>query len=160
VPVILRGHFDTRRPRRLRRQRVDGEGMLRIHGRCPRSQQCACREFQHVVGAVAEDYRCLRNGKTAGDCTLEVESVAVGITPNVLDRQAHRSARPVAGPQWILVGSQLDDGRLLQAHLPGQLGNRLARLVGCYRADIGGRALAQIQRFWHRNGSIHVVPTG
>ena len=54
VGMILGGNFDAERTARLRRQHVNDEGVLRVHGVIARAEERLRREFEHIVAAVAE----------------------------------------------------------------------------------------------------------
>ena len=54
VAEVLRRHGDRARAARLRGQRVDREGVLRIHRRAPGPEEGERHQLEHVVRAVAE----------------------------------------------------------------------------------------------------------
>jgi hypothetical protein len=87
------------------------------------------REFEHVVRAVTEndvigiDIEALREGR------LERETVAVGITRQLLGCVGDRLAHCRPGPARIFVGRKLDDSIGIESELACEFFHRLARDV-------------------------------
>jgi len=144
VRVVPRRHYDRARAARLRGKRVDGEAVLREDGGAARPEEGGGDELEHVVRAVAEHDRAHVDAVALRELLLQLEAVAVGIARDLADRRLDRGARARADAARVLVGGELDDRRLLEAHLAGELGDRLAGLVGRDRAHVGRRELAGI----------------
>ena len=92
-------------------------------------QERARRQFQHVVGAVAEHDLLLRlpcsappaPASTRSRCRRDSASDRASCASMALRASATRPGR-------VLVGGELDDAGLVQAHFARQLGDWLARL--------------------------------
>src|SRR5919198_5840726 len=77
VPVVLRWHYDGPRAARLRRERIDGKGVLRVHRGAARPEECERDELEHVVRAVAENNRGGIDAVALRERALQLEAVAV-----------------------------------------------------------------------------------
>src|SRR5882672_1483091 len=102
--------------------------MLRIYGAGARRERGAGREFEDVVGAVAERQPLERHAKARCQRFLEFEAVAVRVTPK-LGGARDRSARGGRHAERIFVRCELDDRLRRQPEFACQFLDRLAALV-------------------------------
>ena len=140
---VLRWHLDTTGARRLGGQGVDRKGVAGIDGFAIRTEKSPGGQLKDIVGTVAENDLIQGHTVTPVQGILQLEAVAVGVAGNVCQRRLNGRPGLLADAQRVLVGGQLDDGRLRQPHLPGQFGDRLAGLIGRDRPDVGGRQITQ-----------------
>ena len=100
---------DAGRTHRLRRQRIDREGMIGIHRLVAQRQEGACRHFQQIVGTVAQHDLIVRHAVTPHQTILQCKSIAIRIETDVVERITRGGERRRARAQRILVRGKLDD---------------------------------------------------
>src|SRR6266704_7210519 len=110
----------------------------------PGREKHSRRHLQEVVRAVADDDAFLRNAVAARERRLQLEGVAVGITPDLGEHFLDRRLRLRRYAERILVRGELDDFFFVQPHLAGELRDRLARQIRRDGANVGRRQLAKI----------------
>ena len=79
MPEVAGSDFDAVRAARLRRERIHGEGVARIHGGIAGPQERLRDQLEHVIAAVAEDDLVRGHAVARRERGLERETVAVGI---------------------------------------------------------------------------------
>ena len=147
VAVVARGHHNGAGTDRMRGKRVDGEGILRIHGRGARLQDRMGGNLEYVVRTIAERDPVGRYRIARSDRRLQFEPVGIRIAAQFAHRGHHRLARRFRHTQRIFVGREFHDLSLVQTVFASQFGDGLASLIRRHAADIvGGLEL-------HRNHS-------
>ena len=106
--------FYARSADRLRDQGVDGEGVFGIDRLGAGREKGARRQFEDVVGTVAEHQLCGLQAELGAERIAQREAVAVGITGDVEQRLLHGLYRLRTGAERVFVGSELDDVAGLQ----------------------------------------------
>src|SRR5579864_6045922 len=91
-------------------------------------QEGMTKEFDDFIGAVPE-YQMRRSQAEPG-CQLcfQLEGAAVGIEIDLTQGLAHRIESEARGPQWILIGGELDDIMGGQTQFARHLFDRASRL--------------------------------
>ena len=149
VPVVPRRHLDALRAPRVRRERVDGERVLRVDRLVAGRQERLRDELEHVVAAVAEHEALGRDAVALRERRTQREAVAVGIARDVGRRRRDRREHLRARAARVLVRRELDDARRVERKLAGEL---LDRLAGDVRSDVahpGGRVRGGFERGRH-----------
>jgi hypothetical protein len=136
VAVVFRWHLDADSPPAdMGRQRIDGEGMSGKHrGTVPGAQENTGQpgRARRWSRCRARSAPCPRPNRVPPARTVRAKPLPSGYSAHARPwPPGSRDLRLRAHAQRVLVGGQLDDGLLDQeTHLPRQLRNRLAGLVG------------------------------
>ena len=146
MPELARRNLDPACPGRLHRQGVNRERVLRVDRLATGAEKNACGKLKHVIRAVAEDDAGFFHTVVAGQRSLELETVAVGIARELGKDCPDRLLCQGTHAERVLVGSELDDARLLEPQLARELRDRFARLIGRNLTDIAGRQVANVHR--------------
>ena len=124
---------------RLRRQRIDRERMLRIDRLAARREKRRAASSSTSFEPLPSTICCMVTPKRCDSACVQLEAVAVGIASQIGQRRLHRGQRLRRYPARVLVRRQLDDRALVEPSSRASFGDRLARLIGRNRADVGGR---------------------
>ncbi|MBV6418000.1 MAG: hypothetical protein CMLOHMNK_02779 [Steroidobacteraceae bacterium] len=138
----MRRHDDRTRPRRLHRERIHREAVLRIHRFGTGREERLREQHQHVVRAVAERQLRGRDIEARRERLLQRVAAAVGIDPGVGERGAHRRERRRTRAERILVRGELDD--IAEPELARQLADRFAGRVRGDAAHARARELGRV----------------
>ena len=157
VAEIARRHLDAGRAARLRRERIDGERVLRVDRLVARAQERVRRELEDVVAAVAEDELLGRDAEARAPARPSARSRCRRDSACSSAAAAAIAARAPSGsgPRGfsfdasltIVAGSRPNSRASSSIGLPG--------MYGAMRADVLGRDAAT-GRVGHREASIAV----
>ena len=128
VAHVLEGHLDDAPVQHPARELVFREGVLRAEHGLPGVQERGRDVEQHLVRTVADHHLVGMQAVRVGQGAAQIAAAPVGIEMDLGKDSAQRLHHPSAGPERILVGTQLgDDGRIV---LGPHLLDGLARDIG------------------------------
>jgi len=139
VAVIPRWHHDALGANRLRSDRIDREGVLRVNRRGARRQEGPRGHVQHIIRAIAEHNLARGDTKLFRQLCLQRKTGTIGIQRQVVQRVLCGGERERAGAERIFVRRQLDDVGFGQTEFTREFRNGLAGLVGGNRAHMRRR---------------------
>ena len=107
VGEVREGDGHLGRPGDLRHHVVDDESLLRVHRLVARQQEAAAREFQQLVGAVAQDHQVRRHVPVPGQRLAQIMPAAIRIPMNARQGLPQGLQRQRGRAQGVLVGGEL-----------------------------------------------------
>ncbi len=125
-----RRHYLGLRTASLCSQGVNRKCVLRKYGIGPLRQKSFCRQFQYVVGTIAQGYLLRFYTVTSSQFGLQGKTVRVRVTAQIGRSLRNRSLGFFTQPQGIFIGGQLDHCIGVETQFSNHVRHRFTGLVG------------------------------